>query len=262
MIFRRDDDNKCMFAKTSNNPLVAVTRGDKCRVVLLLSLHLGLFVGLSYLQLPGACFSSNKSFYGSSSNSLIFRTIWIITRFYLVWRAVDCRRCPKTQNRSIIIIESIDIAINDLFEAHNNSSRTLPLQDWTSVARFSDDIFLEGWNLALRAASIIAPLRSAVNFHPSLFLELHPRPPPVQFKEERGMKIHLMPDLATLNWTACDQQRLSSFSSHAQNRVARYMTFWVKCCPQKGQISTVHKSHQSSCIWQRWCPNCRINRSV
>ena len=46
--------------------------------------------------------------------------------------------------------------------------------------------------------ALIAPLRSAVDFYPSLFLELHPRPPPVQFKEERGMKIHLMPDLATL----------------------------------------------------------------
>ena len=53
--------------------------------------------------------------------------------------------------------------------------------------------------MAPRAARIIAPLRSAVNFHPSLFLELHfPALQPVQFKEERGMKIHLMPDRATL----------------------------------------------------------------
>ena len=45
--------------------------------------------------------------------------------------------------------------------------------------QISDARFLEGWNLALRAARIIAPLRSAVDFHPFLFLELHfPRPPP------------------------------------------------------------------------------------
>ena len=90
--------------------------------------------------------------------------------------------------------------------------RTLPsfcFVDLDQCCQISDARFLNGENLAFRAASIIAPLRSAVDFHPFLSLELHGlEGAEVQFKEVKGMKIHLVPDLATLDLNGVVSSRL------------------------------------------------------
>ena len=53
-------------------------------------------------------------------------------------------------------------------------------------------------NLMFDRQSILAPLRSAVDFHPFLFLELHPRPPTraIQGRERDENPL----DISTQKW--------------------------------------------------------------